>query len=251
MAVNQFDGARKKENLTKINAWYVEFDEGSKKDHLERIRKGLIPSLIIESKRGYHCYWFSKDASIENYKNIIEQRLIPFYGSDPNPKDISRILRAPGFFHKKDPNDPFLVKEVFKKNYFYKEAELKAFYDIPPHIKKKLLEKEELKKEFKKENGSGSLFEKIYSLDCEEALLKLSGHPSVGGEYFSFKKVSNGNLNIFVNNKSTSCFIDRDKKIGSLSGGGPTIFAWLKWYGNSAAESIRVIKEVLGVTDEH
>ena len=32
----------------------------------------------------------------------IEERIIESYGSDPNAKDLSRVLRVPGFLHRKD-----------------------------------------------------------------------------------------------------------------------------------------------------
>lgn len=38
--------------------------------------------------------------------------MVESYGSDPNAKDISRVLRLPGFMHQKDPEKPHMVRIV-------------------------------------------------------------------------------------------------------------------------------------------
>ena len=42
----------------------------------------------------------------------MQQRLVDDYGSDPNAKDISRVLRLPGFDHRKNPAQPHRVRIV-------------------------------------------------------------------------------------------------------------------------------------------
>ena len=92
--------------------------------------------------------------------------------------------------------------------------------------------------------GSDDFWERVYRLDCADGLLRLSGHEAVNGEVYSFKPVAKGNLNILVNGKGTSCWIDRTGKIGSLSGGGPTLAQWLRWLGLSYGAAAKVIKSL-------
>lgn len=111
--VNDFEGARKKENLKKINFWYCDIDEGTKEEQLNRIKKLLIqPSFIIETKKGYHCYWGVKgSASLENFERI-EAKLIELLNGDTHCKDPLRLLRCPGYYHVKNPKEPFLCQIV-------------------------------------------------------------------------------------------------------------------------------------------
>ena len=111
--VNDFEGARKKENLKKINYWYCDIDEGSKEEQRKRINSLLIlPSFVIETYKGYHCYWGVKgDATLENFEKI-EARLIELLNGDKHCKDPLRLLRCPGYYHMKTPDQPFLCDFV-------------------------------------------------------------------------------------------------------------------------------------------
>jgi hypothetical protein len=240
--VNEFNGPRKAENLVRINAWAIDMDEGTKDAQLERIRRGLVPSLVVETARGFHVYWHAKDATAEAYNSIVSERLLPYYGADPKAKDLARLLRVPGFNHMKDLEHPFPIRAVFQRSVSYSEAEMLHFYKLPDAKRAEAEQKRELRKLMG--SHSDDLWERVWSMDCEEALERLSGSPWVNGERFSFRRVGNGNLNIYVNGKSTSCWIDQNKRIGSLDQGGPDIFRWLRWYGYSNAEVYRIMKEV-------
>lgn len=111
--INDFKGARKKENLTKINFWYCDIDEGSKEEQIKRINNLLIqPSFLVETKNGFHCYWGVKgDASLENFEKI-EGKLIELLNGDRHCKDPLRLLRCPGYYHMKNPKEPFLCDIV-------------------------------------------------------------------------------------------------------------------------------------------
>lgn len=125
--VNDFEGSRKKENLTKINYWYCDIDEGSKPEQIERLKRLLIPpSFIIETKNGYHCYWAVKgDATLENFEKI-EAKLIELLHGDKHCKDPLRLLRCPGYYHMKNPKEPFLcdLVEDFGSERSYTEAQM-------------------------------------------------------------------------------------------------------------------------------
>ena len=59
--VNAFRGTKRtKDELTAINAWFVDIDEGDKADMLARIYAAPIePSIIVETRRGYHVYYIA------------------------------------------------------------------------------------------------------------------------------------------------------------------------------------------------
>jgi hypothetical protein len=246
-SVNTFKGARKKENLVSINSWAIETDAGSKAEQWEVIRSGLVPSLIIETARGFHVYFYAKDATVENFHAIVWDRLVPFYRADDNAKDVSRILRVPGFYHCKDPQNPFLVRVVSQFSISYSEADLLHFYKVPESTKKTVEQRNELRKLFS--HAGDDFWERVWAMDCEVALERLSGTKWVNHEEFTFRRTASGNLNIYVNGKGTSCWVDRNGRIGSLSGGGPTIAQWLKWYGHDYREVYRILIEVFPELD--
>jgi hypothetical protein len=56
------------------------------------------------------------------------QRMCESYGCDRNAKDISRVLRLPGFLHRKDPSHPHMVHMVADGGRRYTRGEiLRAF----------------------------------------------------------------------------------------------------------------------------
>lgn len=94
---------RKTENITRIRAVFQEDDGEGKQLPLE-------PNFIIESSPGkYHRYMLSDGAPLDEFE-AVQRRVVDDYGSDPNAKDRARVLRLAGFYHRKDPNKPHLVR---------------------------------------------------------------------------------------------------------------------------------------------
>lgn len=136
---NKFkDGKRKAECLEKINFWIADIDDGSKEEQMERIKKLPIePSTIVETKKGYHCYWRAENATEENYR-AIEEGLIKRLNADPHCKDVARILRVPNYYHMKDKAHPFLVQVVYQNYKTYSEDKMLLAYKLPAPKYKKL-----------------------------------------------------------------------------------------------------------------
>lgn len=237
--VNEFDGPRKKIHLKRLKSWYVEMDKEEKPMQMSRIEIAPIPpTMIIESKRGYQLYWDCLDnkASLENYKTILEG-LQAFFNGDENAKDVTRLLRAPGYLHLKNPSDPFKVEIIGLRE--GKNSDGLMTYSYPTE------ESEKVKYEREKIVVDGADFwSRAMSIDCEMALKRLSGTSVVNGEVYSFRINHSGTLNIFANDRPTSAWIDSNKKIGSMSKGGPGIAQWLHWFGYSYAQVKAIILEM-------
>jgi hypothetical protein len=253
-SVNEFNGARRIENLIRIRAWPIDMDTGSKAEQRERILASpLVPSRIVETKRGHQVYWFAKDGRKEHWNALVLERLVPWFGADKNARDIARILRVPGYLHLKDPSTPFLVRRCpirnAPKRIAYTERQLADAFPWVPDPSMQRARHEEQVRAARAETPvsfpqTDDFWERVYNLDCEEGLRRLSGHWAVGGEQFTFRRCSNGNLNILVGGKGTSCFIDGNRRIGSLSGGGPTLATWIRWYGHDWATAAKVLREL-------
>lgn len=84
-------------------------------------------------------------------------------------------------------------------------------------------------------------------LDNMGLLEKLSGTSYVNGEVYDFRKNGNGTQQIIVDGKPTSCWIDSENKIGSYSGGGPSVIQWLGWFNHSPRQAYEIVKTVQGL----
>lgn len=244
-SVQEFDGPRRIDNLVRIRAWAVDIDEGTKTDQQSYIKRSpLKPSEVVETKNGYHLYFNAADATPENYRKVVT-RLADFFHGDKNARDLARVLRVPGYWHMKDPASPFLVRSLFSRpEYIYTEAQMLASYPVSEEEKKDSIRRHKARVASPNQNSSEDFWVRIYDLDCRDALDRLSGHDIVNGETFTFEDTFGGKCNIIVDGHTTSCWIDSEGHIGSLSGGGPTIFNWIVWYNVEPGEATKVIREL-------
>lgn len=74
----------------------------------------LTPHIVVATSPGkFHRYWLTHGGGValrefsEVMTTMVEQ-----YGSDPNARDLARVLRLPGFLHQKNPAYPFPVAIV-------------------------------------------------------------------------------------------------------------------------------------------
>lgn len=256
--VNDFgDDPRRKEYLKRINAWAIDIDDGTKAEQHARLEASpLVPTMIVETKRGFQAYWCARDGRAEHWNAIVLERLVPHFGADRNARDLCRILRCPGFLHLKDPADPFLVRTVWQHAVSYTERQMALAWPWRCATAERVCEvRAEI--EARKSHPSapsvtsGSAFwAAVAALDCRAGLERLSGTGYVNGERFTFRRVSSGNLNIFCDGRGTSCWVDADGKIGSLDKGGPFLSHWLRWYGNDWPTTIRALKEAFPELEE-
>jgi hypothetical protein len=131
LTVNETDGrGRRAENIVRIRAVFQEGDNGFDGPF------PIPPSLAIEtSPQHHHRYWLVADdwpadgKGRADFTSVME-RMIASYGSDPVAKDISRVLRVPGFWHRK--GAPFMVRIVEASGQRYTRAEIVAVFPSVP-----------------------------------------------------------------------------------------------------------------------
>jgi len=241
--INDFVGDRLSQNLQHINAWFFEIDDLPKSEQWLLIEQGLIPSLIVESKNSLHVYFFARKASRDSFDEV-QGRVIHFYGSDPKIKDPLRLMRAPGFNHLKNPQEPYPVRVVWSSDVTYTPDMMRYFFSQIPQGE--AIFKEDAPARVALSPEAKQYFASIFEHNQMELLKALSGTKWVKGEVYSFKPQNNGKYNIHVNGNSTHCFIDAQGKIGAVNGG-PTIWQWLKWFGHKPEDIKQAIKEVVGL----
>jgi putative DNA primase/helicase len=104
---------RKSENVTGIRAIFVDLDENGA-EKLKKIKDlpSCRPRLAVESSAGkYHAYWLiAGDLPLECFTPL-QRHFIAKFGGDPAVLDLPRVLRLPGFYHRK--STPFLSRIVY------------------------------------------------------------------------------------------------------------------------------------------
>jgi len=109
--VNVTDGkGYGKANVTRIRAVFADLD-GVDPEPAMKFR--MTPNIVVESSKGkFHCYWIvdpSTPLALAMFEPV-QKAIADRFKSDPSVCDLGRVLRLPGFFHRK--KEPFLVNIV-------------------------------------------------------------------------------------------------------------------------------------------
>ncbi|MFP7721412.1 DNA-primase RepB domain-containing protein [Lysobacter sp. A3-1-A15] len=97
--VNRGDGyGRKASNVTGIRALFVDLDGAS----IEPVLAAPIrPRIVVESSPGkWHAYWPVVDIPTDHF-SAAQKVLAARFGADPKVHDKPRVMRLPGFLHRK------------------------------------------------------------------------------------------------------------------------------------------------------
>ena len=129
VTVNETDGkGRCSDNIIRVRAIWQEDDDSHDGPF------PLAPSMVVEtSPRHFHRYWLVADdwpadqQGRADFASVME-RMVESYGSDKHAKDIARVLRVPGFLHRKAV--PTLVRIVASHGHRYARSQIVAAF--PP-----------------------------------------------------------------------------------------------------------------------
>ena len=106
VAVNEFAGQRKLDNLVRVRGVHADLDDATEAQLLS-MRNMLEPSIVVQSSSSnkQHWYWLLLDGEelAQDVAKAINQGLVPL-GADKAAVDVSRLLRLPGFHHMKTYN---------------------------------------------------------------------------------------------------------------------------------------------------
>lgn len=130
--VNALDGkGRTAQNVTAVHALWIDYDTADTKrpDQFAELF-ALEPSAIVESSPGkHHVYWFAIGLPLEQFTDA-QLKLAAHYGTDPTVSDLPRVMRLPGFMHRK--GEPFLVRRIGGNARRYDAAEIGAMLAAIP-----------------------------------------------------------------------------------------------------------------------
>ncbi|MCH4034727.1 MAG: phage/plasmid primase, P4 family [Lachnospiraceae bacterium] len=119
-------GGQKDEDITRINAQFVESDELSFEEMGKCIDAfPLPPSMVIKTSKSLHTYWFMKGKPEVSRFRTIQKQLVKQFDGDIKCQNESRVMRLPGFYHCKQ--NPVMVSCVlFHPERKYTQDELAA-----------------------------------------------------------------------------------------------------------------------------
>ena len=112
LTMNATDGrGRRAENIARIRVVWGDFDVGLPPAF------ALEPSILWQSSVGrFQAAWRVEGLTPQEHAGVLA-RIVESYGADPDADGINRILRLPGFLHKK--RQPQLVTMVSDPGHIY------------------------------------------------------------------------------------------------------------------------------------
>jgi hypothetical protein len=137
--VNAGDGkGRSAVNVVRLRAIWVDWDAKLGEPTPPSVWP-IEPSIVIESSPGkFHYLWLLRQ---DNDLSAAEHKAIEVYlrkfGNDKSANDACRVLRLPGLYHLKDPNNPFMTRIVSMAGYKYTGDEVRDAF--PPVAQVKIL----------------------------------------------------------------------------------------------------------------
>jgi len=141
--------------LTKINAAFADLDiakkgDGQARNVKESKKEALIfalyevlpPSMIIDTSNGLQPLWRLKECVCdENYQaryvrviNKIIEWSKKHGAMGDAVKDVTRVLRLPGYYHVKE--EPYMVTVKYRESFVYTLEDMEKAFGVEPEIKK-------------------------------------------------------------------------------------------------------------------
>ncbi len=99
VTVNETDGqGRQAHNILRVRAVFVDLD-GAPLDPV--LKCGLEPHIVCESSPGrFHAYWLTDNCRLDQFTPV-QMAIAARFNGDDSVKDVSRVMRIPGFRHFK------------------------------------------------------------------------------------------------------------------------------------------------------
>jgi len=106
--VNQGDGrGHKAENIIGYRAVFLDLDSPAESPP----DFPITPHAVVESSSGkFHSYWVIENGLDDHYYLQLQRTLANQYNGDHGVETVCRIMRVPGFYHQKDPSNPWLTR---------------------------------------------------------------------------------------------------------------------------------------------
>jgi hypothetical protein len=106
VTVNATSGRRTAADITALRSLFID------EDGPRTIALKLPPSIVVRSARGNHVYWLLQPGQKLDAFTAAQKQLAKVYKSDPAVCDLPRVMRVPGFAHRKANSVPVTLEEM-------------------------------------------------------------------------------------------------------------------------------------------
>ena len=133
VTVNETDfKGRATANIVRIRALFSDLDGAPRPENF------LAPSIEVETSEGrWHLYYRVSDVVDKDKFSEKQKGLAARFGSDPTVHDPPRVMRLPGFFHRK--GEPRLVRIIGSSDAVYTSDQFpdppKPVDGVPEHLR--------------------------------------------------------------------------------------------------------------------
>ncbi|WPL19889.1 hypothetical protein Thiowin_05038 [Thiorhodovibrio winogradskyi] len=135
VTINETRGqTRRAGDVVRVRAVFADFDPPKTAPAPALADYPLPPVMLVESSPGKaHAYWPVDGVDLLHFKPM-QQAIVARFNSDPQPVDLPRVMRLPGFFHKKDPDNPHLVRVAWcDERQPYPAEQVRAAFGLNGH----------------------------------------------------------------------------------------------------------------------
>lgn len=102
---------RKIENVIGVRALWVDLDANGAAGLAKVHEFPRPPRMIVESSpEKFHAYWLVDGKLPLKFFTLMQERFADKFGGDPAVKDLPRVMRLPGYFHRK--GEPFISRII-------------------------------------------------------------------------------------------------------------------------------------------
>ena len=129
-------GGDKAADINNCHAFFVEWDDRSKKDQLHIYKEKFLPEptfMVDTGGKSIHCYWVLKKPVAAEVWKPIQIRLVDYCKADKNIKDASRCMRLAGFYYVDATGTPTSKSEII--NVSGKEYSVEDIAQVLPEPK--------------------------------------------------------------------------------------------------------------------
>lgn len=111
--INEMDGGERHEivNVKAIRCQAIDLDNlSADQSYKQATEFNPPPSFAVQSSPGkYHVYWTTQYHNNIDGFTLLQRKLRTLFDGDRKVIDPSRVLRVPGFYHLKNPQQPHLI----------------------------------------------------------------------------------------------------------------------------------------------
>lgn len=265
-AIKDVEMRNKKENFAWVNAWWCEIDttqkniidneDMKKREDLKAEILGKLfmidckywPSLVNETRNGFHVYWLAIGGTANNHLHI-NTKLCNLLDGDKAAVGIMHSLRVPYFRYDKS-GEQGVIEPVpfFSTLRQYTEQDMLDWLGVPPQPKIETVTKPDFKEVKIDLFSESNPYNIIKGQPIKELLERLSGNEFIHGDRINLVRTSEKTYNLLCSGHSKGGLwinIEKNMIFSNTHDRFNNIFNFLALYQHDYKESLNFLLQLL------